>query len=257
MSHAAGPAADGAISRAALRERLVALGTQIAELDPNHWYRGYLPSHADRMTSDIELMMKSVPRGGRVLDIGCSPPFVLATLQSLGYDAIGVDVQPAVFANSKSVLGLNAVACNIEQEPLPFPDESFDAVLMCEVFEHLRINPVRTMHEVRRLLRPGGLLHLTTPNFFSLGGLKSMLVERKSYFYTRRDLYDELDQINIEGFSGHVREYTYREVEGFLVRVGFARVDCHFRFGGTKLWTRPVYRLAPFLRPNVAVQAFR
>jgi SAM-dependent methyltransferase len=245
------------MNRSDLRQRLVALGTKIAELDPNHWYAGYLPAHADRMTSDLELVMARVAPGGRVLDVGCSPPFVLSTLQSLGYAATGVDVQPAAFANSQRELGFDAVACNIEQEPLPFADGTFDAVLMCEVFEHLRINPVRTMHEILRVVRPGGFLHLTTPNFFSLGGLKSLLVERKGYFYTRRDLYDELDQINIEGFSGHVREYTYREVESFLARVGFSRIDCHFRFGGTKMWTRPVYRFAPFLRPNVAVQAFR
>ena len=251
------PATNGVISRGAVRERLIALGTKIAELDPNHWYAGYLPMSADRMTSDIELLMARVPPGGRVLDIGCSPPFVLATLQSFGYHATGIDVQPHVFARSQSELGLNAIACNIEQESIPFPDATFDAVLLCEVFEHLRINPVRTMHEILRVVRPGGFLHLTTPNFYSLGGLTSLLLERKSYFYTRRDLYDELDQINIEGYSGHVREYTYREVLGFLARVGFSRVDCHFRFGGTKLWTRPVYRVAPFLRPNVAVQAFR
>jgi SAM-dependent methyltransferase len=149
------------------------------------------------------------------------------------------------------------VACDIEVAPLPFADGTFDAVLMCEVFEHLRINPVRTMHEVHRVVRPGGFLHLTTPNLFSLGGIRNFLLKRSTFFCTRRELYDELNHINVEGFSGHVREYTHREVEGFLSRVGFAPVRSHFRFGGLKGWTRPVYAVAPFLRPNVAVHAFR
>jgi SAM-dependent methyltransferase len=240
-----------------LRDRYEAIGRRIVELDPNHWYPGYLVAQAERLTSDLEILTRVVPPPARVLDIGCSPPFVLATLASLGYRATGIDVNPAAFANSQAEFGFDALSCDIERESLPFPDETFDAVLMCEVFEHLRINPVRTMHEVHRIIKKGGLLHLTTPNLYSLGGLRNFLLERRTYFYTTRELYDELNHINLEGFSGHVREYTHREVEGFLSRVGFSPVQSHFRFGGAKVWTRPVYRVAPFLRPNVAVHAFR
>lgn len=241
----------------ALRERYEAIGKRIVELDPNHWYPGYLVSQAERLTSDLEILTREVPPPARVLDIGCSPPFVLATLASLGYRATGIDVNPAAFANSQREFDFDALSCDIEREPLPFPDETFDVVLMCEVFEHLRINPVRTMHEVHRIIRKGGLLHLTTPNLYSLGGLRNFLVDRRAYFYTTRSLYDELNHINLEGFSGHVREYTHREVEGFLARVGFSPVRSLFRFGGARIWTRPVYRLAPFLRPNVALHAYR
>jgi SAM-dependent methyltransferase len=240
-----------------LRERMLSLSRRIAELDPNHWYAGYLHMNTDRLVSDLELVTRGVPKGGRVLDIGCSPPFVLATLASLGYDAVGLDVQPWTFARSQSELGFRALACNIEEQTLPFEDESFDAVLLCEVFEHLRLNPVRTMHEIKRIVRRGGFLYLTTPNLYSFSGIAKFLLKRSGHFYTTRDLYDELDLINIEGYSGHVREYTHREVEGFLRKVGFSRLEPHFRFGGVRGWTRPLYRLAPSLRPNVAIQAFR
>jgi SAM-dependent methyltransferase len=244
-------------SSSPLRERFSSVSRRIVALDDNHWYRGYLDIEGERLFSDIEIITRAVPKPGRILDIGCSPPFVLASLQSLGYDAVGIDVNPAAFARSEAEFGFKAVKCDIEANPLPFADGTFDAVLMCEVFEHLRINPVRTMHEVHRVIRPGGFLHLTTPNLFSLGGIRNFLFKRSAFFCTRRELYDELNHINVEGFSGHVREYTHREVEGFLSRVGFAPVRTHFRFGGLKGWTRPVYALAPFLRPNIAVHAFR
>jgi SAM-dependent methyltransferase len=257
MSNDAATHRDPLARNASLHDHFFGVSQRIVELDDNHWYRGYLDIQAPRLLSDIEIITKSVPENSRVLDIGCSPPFVLATLQSLGYAAVGVDVNPKAFARSQAEFGFEAVGCDIEAGPLPFADASFDAVLMCEVFEHLRINPVRTMQEVHRVIRPGGLLHLTTPNLFSLGGIKNFLLERRAFFCTERELYDELNHINTEGFSGHVREYTHREVEGFLLRVGFTPVRSVFRFGGLKGWTRAIYAVAPFLRPNVAVHAFR
>lgn len=48
-------------------------------------------------------------------------------------------------------------------EEIPFPDESFDAVLMIEVIEHVE-GDRQALGEIRRVLRPGGRLILTTPN---------------------------------------------------------------------------------------------
>jgi SAM-dependent methyltransferase len=249
-----GPAAPAA---APLRDRFLSLSRQVVELDATDWYGGYLEQQKDRFVSDVEILMGAVAAPARVLDIGCSPPFVVVMLKALGYDVSGLDVDPVSFTRSQQAFGFDARACDIEHEPLPFADRTFDAVLMCEVFEHLRINPVRTMQEVHRILRPGGLLHLTTPNLFSLGGISNFLLRRRALFGTTRDLYDELNHINVYGFSGHVREYTHREVEGFLLRLGFGQVRALFRFGGTKIWTRAVYACAPFLRPNVVVHARR
>lgn len=240
-----------------LRERFLRLSQRVVEIDPNEWYGQYLESQTDRFLSDVEIVTSAVRPPARVLDIGCSPPFTLVTLRSLGYEVAGIDVNPPSFANSQREFGFQAVSCNIEAEPLPFEDQSFDVVMMCEVFEHLRINPVKTMREVHRLVKPGGFLHLTTPNLLSLGGLHGLLIKQRGTFATARDLYDELDHLNLYGFSGHVREYTRHEVEGFLRKVGFARVESRFRFGGLRPWMRPLYALAPFLRPNLAFQAVR
>src|SRR5947208_956014 len=59
---------------------------------------------------------------------------------------------------------MDFVQWNLEETPYPLPDASFDAVVMTEVFEHLRDYPVRSLVETRRILRPGGRLYFTTPN---------------------------------------------------------------------------------------------
>lgn len=53
---------------------------------------------------------------------------------------------------------------NIERHPLPFDDGSFEVALFCEVIEHLLTDPVAALSELGRVLRPGGLLVVTTPN---------------------------------------------------------------------------------------------
>jgi predicted SAM-dependent methyltransferase len=120
-----------------------------------------------------------------------------------------------------------------------------------EVFEHLRINPVFTVRELHRVLKRGGQLLLSTPNLFSLAGIWNFLAHQRAMSWSCNDLYDELNLVNEIGFAGHVREYTFREVGQFLLRIGFTSASTEFRLGGSNVWTRVAYKCAPWLRPNV------
>ena len=60
--------------------------------------------------------------------------------------------------------GIDLLIWDLEKIPYPIADSSFDVVLLTEVFEHLREYPARTLAEGHRILRPGGLLVLSTPN---------------------------------------------------------------------------------------------
>ncbi len=98
---------------------------------------------------------------GRVLDVGCADRWVARVLDP-ACDYIGLDypatggalyrAKPDVFADAAS---------------LPFSSESFDAVVMLEVMEHLR-DPERTLRALVRVLRPGGTLVLSMPFLYPI-----------------------------------------------------------------------------------------
>ena len=100
---------------------------------------------------------------GRVLDMGCGPGYDALEMRQLGADVIGLDTSVAALSRAAKS-GLPTV-CGDGTE-LPFADESFDAVVMSQVLEHLP-DPEATLDEVRRILRPGGSLLVMLPNYRS------------------------------------------------------------------------------------------
>ncbi len=102
--------------------------------------------------------------GRRVLDLGCRYG-ALTRAYAEGNDVVGVDVDREALAEAAK-LGIETVWSDVD-EPLPFPDGSFDVVVLGELIEHLRF-PEETVGEARRLLKPGGVLVGSTPNAFRL-----------------------------------------------------------------------------------------
>jgi SAM-dependent methyltransferase len=102
--------------------------------------------------------------GRRVLDLGCRYG-ALARTYAAGNDVVGVDVDREALAEAAK-LGIETVWADVE-EPLPFEEASFDVVVAGELVEHLR-DPAALVGQARRLLRPGGRLVASVPNFYRL-----------------------------------------------------------------------------------------
>ena len=68
---------------------------------------------------------------------------------------------------------------NLEKDTFPYEDGEFDICLCCEILEHLAHDPSHMLREIHRILKPGGLVILTTPNAVRLDVLYSGLETRK------------------------------------------------------------------------------
>jgi SAM-dependent methyltransferase len=110
----------------------------------------------------VPLFVEAIGRGKRVLDLGCRSGQLTKHFLD-GNEVVGLDVD-AVALEKAAALGIEPVQANVE-EPLPFPDESFDAVVAGELFEHLQF-PDALVAEIRRVLRPGGVLVGSVPNAY-------------------------------------------------------------------------------------------
>jgi glycosyltransferase involved in cell wall biosynthesis len=93
----------------------------------------------------------------RMLDVGCGT----AWLNDHFADYEGIDVSEEAVAHAQS-LGRRARVHDVTQ-PLPFPDESFDAVIVKDLLEHV-LDPVAVVREVQRVLRPGGCVFASSPD---------------------------------------------------------------------------------------------
>jgi SAM-dependent methyltransferase len=119
------------------------------------------PGLADHADSVIKhLPASALGQGGKILDVGCGDGGGIAFLNSLGWRASGVEVDPRAVLAAQAK-GLDVVAGDIASAG--FADESFDAVTSSHVIEHLH-DPRAFFAESFRILKPGGTLVATTPN---------------------------------------------------------------------------------------------
>ncbi|HYA34880.1 MAG TPA: class I SAM-dependent methyltransferase [Candidatus Binataceae bacterium] len=103
--------------------------------------------------------------GRRYLDVGCGGGADLRKMKSAGWQVCGVESDPKSLERLRR-LGLDVRRGTLEQQK--FTDDAFDAITMGHVIEHVA-RPAALLGECRRILAPGGVLIVTTPNSASLG----------------------------------------------------------------------------------------
>ena len=102
---------------------------------------------------------------GRIADIGCGSGQFLESAIQLGLEAYGLDFDSVAVEIAKE-MGATVALGGLPDTGLP--SSYFDMVTMSHVIEHVH-DPLLAMKEVRRILKPGGLIWIATPNMESLG----------------------------------------------------------------------------------------
>jgi SAM-dependent methyltransferase len=116
----------------------------------------------ERRCKQIETR-KSSP--GQVLDIGCATGNFLRAMKDRGWSVTGVEPNHDAANYARQAHAIDVHTGTIESADLP--DNAFDVVTMWDVFEHV-LDPRATLEEISRVIKPGGLLAIGTPNPKSL-----------------------------------------------------------------------------------------
>lgn len=106
--------------------------------------------------------------GPEVLNLGSGPFFELSTLPNLHKRFTLCDIDPRALSVAREIHGAALAGTDTltPGAPLPYPTAHFDAVVSMDVIEHL-VDPLPWLSDALRVLKPGGLLFLTTPNYAS------------------------------------------------------------------------------------------
>jgi SAM-dependent methyltransferase len=161
---------------------------------------------------------------GRCLELGANPYFITWLLREhteleltlANYfgstDTNGRQTLSWDDGTARHEVALDFDHFNSEEARFPYEDGSFDVVVYCEIIEHLLMDPVHTLKEIRRVLKPGGKLLVTTPNVARFENLIALSEGRSIY-----DPYSGFGP-----YGRHNREYSMTELLHLLRFCGFS-----------------------------------
>ncbi len=164
-----------------------------------------------------------------ILDLGCHTGYGTRIIRASGARVTGVDVSPAAIDIARQKYSSAGIEfLRLDGRSLPFADCSFDIVTSFKVIEHLTDHR-QFFAEIRRVLRPGGRIILTTPN-----------ASMRLHPGTRP--WDPF----------HVREFSAEELKALLARY-FSRVEILGLFAVKPIYTVEYERIR-FLREGARIR---
>ena len=177
------------------------------------------PDRARRQARMLAGLLRGLAGPAVIVDVGCGDGSALAVAASRNpaHRFAGIDWSGGALRRAQA-LGLTVVCADVSGPGLPITDGAADVVIMSELIEHL-VDPDGAVAEVRRVLRPGGSLLLSTPNlaaWYNRGLLAAGI----------QPIFSEVSLAGVFGrpghvVAGHLRLFTRRALTEFLTASGF------------------------------------
>ena len=114
--------------------------------------------------SRAQAVTRAAGASGRVLDVGCGPGHLLAEFKQLGWEPLGTEATEEAAAIARRIHGLEVREGDLRD--LRLSSNHFDAVVSWHTLEHMR-EPGVVLDEIARVLKPGGVLLISVPDFGS------------------------------------------------------------------------------------------
>ena len=157
----------------------------------------------------------------KVLDVGAAGGLLLSLLAELGHECFAVDVNDSPGFAPEIYLSKNIDfrICNIEVDPVPHPDDFFDAVVCCQTLEHFTHSHINAVREMRRVLKPGGILEIDVPNAVCFRN-RSRMIRGKHITWEYRKHYLLAEPVQYKGMffypDRHNRDFTIEDLKVLL-----------------------------------------
>jgi len=177
------------------------------------------PERAFRQAQMLAAVLAGRTGAQRIVDVGCGDGSAthLVTKLDARNTVIGVDWSANALSQARA-RGLLVVQGGVDTAGLPLPDGCADVVIMSELIEHL-VDTDAAIDEARRVLRPGGVLLLSTPNLAAWfnRGLVGLGIQPVFSEVSLRGIYGRPGHEVV----GHLRLFTRRALVEFLTARGF------------------------------------
>ena len=138
-----------------------------------------------RAQKHVKRLAQMMRTPGHVLEVGAGDGYFLKAARDIGWNVTGLELSPPRIAKAREWFGLELIDKDLIAANLPA--ESFDVIAMYQLIEHVH-DPAAILRCVHGLLRPGGLLMLSTPNVLSYARKKrdvnSWMIPQHLFFFS-------------------------------------------------------------------------
>jgi 2-polyprenyl-3-methyl-5-hydroxy-6-metoxy-1,4-benzoquinol methylase len=205
---------------------------------------------------DCILNLLDIGRGEKVLDVGCAHGAMMVYCGLLGAEIYGIDISPDLIKMANQYLNkfkIKGEAILSDAKKTTFPENFFDKVVSADFFEHLNSEEnVVVLNEIKRVLKPGGIIVIKTPNLTYLRCAKFYKQMKRAL--TFKNPLDVIIPHTVGSNRQHVGLTTRSRMVNIIKAAGFSNFS--FYYGINSKIERCNYMLGEVLSESLFLRDF-